>query len=64
MVEHTLYTAHEIAERLKVTPQFIYNLSNSRLPVSQRLPSIRIGRLRRFRFEDVVRYFEDRTYDR
>ena len=62
MGENTLFTAREIAERLKVTPQFIYNLSNSRLPVSQRLPSIKVGRLRRFRFDEVVRYFEDRTY--
>jgi excisionase family DNA binding protein len=61
MTEHTLYTVQEIAARLKVTPQFIYNLSSVKLPPAQRLPSIRVGRLRRFRFEEVIQYFEDRA---
>ena len=63
MKEEHLYTAEEMAQVLKVSKQLLYNLSNPKLPLSQRLPSIRIGRLRRFRYDAVLQYFEDRNYE-
>ncbi len=53
------YTAEEIAKILKVSKQWIYNLSNSKLPITNRLPCKKIGRLKRFNLEDVLTYFED-----
>ncbi len=53
------YTAEEIAKILKVSKQWIYNLSNSKLPITNRLPCKKIGRLKRFNIEDVLTYFED-----
>ena len=53
------YTAEEIAKILKVSKQWIYNLSNSKLPITNRLPCKKIGRLKRFNIENVLTYFED-----
>ena len=58
-MEGRLYTAEEIAQLLRVSKQFIYNLSNMRLPAHRRLPSIKIGRLLRFQYNDVLSYFEN-----
>ena len=63
MNELDLLTADEIARLLKVSTQLIYNLSSLKLPVSQRLPSLKIGRLRRFKYEEVLQYFEDRNFE-
>ena len=54
------YTAEEIAKILKVSKQFIYNLSNQKVPITNRLPCKRISRLKRFKIEDVLEYFENR----
>ena len=59
MKDHVFYTAEELSQLLKVSKQFIYNCASSKLPVSQRLPSIKIGRLKRFRLDEVLKYFED-----
>ena len=57
------YTAEEIAQILKVSKQFIYNISNSKLPITVRLPYKRIGRLKRFKIDDVLEYFENRSME-
>ncbi len=59
MDHERFYTAEEIAKILKVSKQWIYNLSNSKLPITNRLPYKRIGRLKRFNIDDVLVYFED-----
>jgi len=63
MSEEKLLTAEELAERLRVSKQFVYNLASLKIPRSQRLPSIKLGRLRRFLFEDVLEYFQDRDFN-
>jgi excisionase family DNA binding protein len=57
MDEKKLLTAGEVAEKLRVSRQFIYNLSRPTIPRGQRLPSVKIGRLRRFFFDSVLQYF-------
>ena len=57
------YTAEEIAKILKVSKQWIYNLSNSKLNITKRLPYKKFGRLKRFNIEDVLTYFEDHSDD-
>jgi excisionase family DNA binding protein len=58
-----LLTAEELAERLKVSKQWIYNLSNPKLPIGIRLPSKKVGRLRRYYYNEVLRYFEEHSVD-
>ena len=60
MSDDKFYTAEEIAQILKVSKQFIYNISNSKLPITNRLQCKKIGRLKRFKMEDVFEYFENR----
>ncbi len=61
MNDEKFYTAEEIAKILKVSKQWIYNLSNSKIPIASRLPSTKIGRLKRFKIEDVIVYFENQN---
>ena len=63
MDHEVFYTAEEIAKILKVSKQWIYNLSNSKLPITNRLPYKRIGKLKRFKIEDVLEYFEHRCME-
>jgi len=63
MSNEILYTAEELAHILKVSKQFIYNLSTPKLPQSQRLPSLKIGRLRRFKYEEVLKYFNSHNHE-
>ncbi len=56
-----LYTAEEIASILQVSTQWIYNLSSSQLSITNRLPYISVGRLKRYKIKDVLSFFEDRT---
>ena len=63
MDHEVFYTAEEIAKILKVSKQWIYNLSNSKLPITTRLPYKRIGRLKRFKIDDVLTYFENRCME-
>ena len=63
-MDDSLCTAEEIARLLKVSKQFVYNLSNPHIPMSRRLPSVKIGRLRRFRYKDVLEYFTDRESEK
>jgi len=57
-MEEQLLTAKQLAERLQVSTQFIHNLSSPRTPESRRLPSKKIGRLRRYEFLRVLEFFE------
>ena len=57
------FTAEEIARKFKVSKQFIYNLSSPKVPFVNRIPSTKVGRLRRFKLDDVIEYFEDRTLE-
>jgi len=57
MDSEIFYTAEEIAKILKVSKQWIYNLSNPRVPITKRLPYKKIGRLKRFKIEDVLFFF-------
>ena len=63
MDHEKFYTAAEISKILKVSKQYIYNISNSKLPITNRLPYKRIGRLKRFKIEDVLEYFENRSME-
>lgn len=63
MSDERFYTAEEIAKILKVSKQMIYNLSSSKLPMANRLPYKRIGRLKRFKIDDVLTYFENRCME-
>ena len=62
-MDDSLCTAEEIAQILKVSKQFVYNLSNPKVPMSRRLPSVRVGRLRRFRLAEVLEYFNNRCIE-
>jgi excisionase family DNA binding protein len=63
MQPEKLISVKELAERLEVSSQFIYNISSPRMPSHRRLPSIKIGRLRRFNYADVVEYFKRQSGD-
>jgi excisionase family DNA binding protein len=54
-----LLTFEELAERLKVSKQFLYNLSSPRNPAYRRIPSIKVGKLRRFNYKTVIEYFQN-----
>jgi len=50
-----LLNIKEAAELLKVNPSFLYELAR---PGNPKLPSIKVGRYRRFRWTDLIGYFE------
>ena len=47
--ETRLYTVEEVAEQLRCTPQHVYNLMKA-----GKLRSLKLGRSRRIRHEDLV----------
>jgi excisionase family DNA binding protein len=56
-----LLTVEEVAEWLKVEPSWVRAHANgNRRPL---LPSIKIGRYRRFRKPDIERFLEDLSRD-
>ncbi len=61
MVTNEIYSAEEIAEILKVTPQHIYNLSSPKLPKEIRLPSFKVGRRRRYILSEVMDFCKSRN---
>jgi len=55
MVPDQVYSAAEVAEYLKCSPRLVY-----RMAASGKLPSFPLGRLRRFRGRDILRFVEGR----
>jgi len=53
MIPEQVYSAAEVAEYLKCSPRLVY-----RMAASGKLPSFPLGRLRRFRGEDILRFIE------
>jgi len=61
MVKEDVYSAEEIAQILKVTPQHIYNLSSPKLPDEIRIPSFKVGRRRRYILTEVIDFFKKQS---
>ncbi len=53
----TLLKAREVAEILKISRAMAYNLM-----LRGEIPTVRIGKCRRVRPEDLVKYIESNTY--
>jgi len=51
-----IYSAAEVAEYLRCSPRLVY-----RMAASGKLPSFSLGRLRRFRGEDILRYVNEQS---
>ena len=51
-----VYSAAEVAEYLRCSPRLVY-----RMAASGKLPSFPLGRLRRFRGKDILRYIDEQT---
>jgi len=54
-ISEELLTVKEAAEMLKVKPSFLYESSR---PGNNRIPSIKVGRYRRFRWSDLLAHFQ------
>ena len=50
-VDEKLLTVREVAERLRVGPAWVYARA-------KKLPCLRVGRFRRYRLSDVVKFLE------
>ncbi|MFW6137633.1 MAG: helix-turn-helix domain-containing protein [Spirochaetota bacterium] len=54
-----LLTVDELANRLKLCKQMIYRLTSKNLPKGRRLPYIQIGRVKRFKLEQVIDFLKN-----
>jgi excisionase family DNA binding protein len=54
VTEHRLWTAEDVAERLRMRPDFVYALCRRK-----QIPHVRLGRSVRFRPEAIARWLEE-----